>query len=227
MREPIQIIVTTAPRLSAGDTYRAEALGQIRAQLGGAAELTVSDDPDRRGCVPALCAGLLKSLPGHRVLWLEDDIRLCKNAVKVMCSFEIPDDCAFVSFYDHYFNRERLPHPGLAGLFRFPLSSKLWGLQAVLFSVESMNVLRDWASMARENIETWKATFTDHSDHLVTTVLSAGSSKSQFAILYPNLVQHIGDVSTTVKRDGTPFDSSHLKSANYAGDGFDAMTLVG
>lgn len=220
-KKPVQIIVTTAPRHGNNPWGFATDIDKTLAkQLWGWAALTnirldFSVDEERRGTMFTLRQGLSKALPGHDILWLEDDIKFCKNAVKAMVGATVPSTCGFLSFYDHRHFRQKIESPTLGMV---AMSEGLYGLQAVRFPARAIECLKLHDSNDH-------LTFPSDSDLQVSTWLK--TRYSHFAVCLPNLVQHIGHKSVRLRADGQPVDTHDWNgySANYAGDDFDAMTL--
>jgi hypothetical protein len=215
MPNPIQIILQTCPRPS-GDDYFEATLRAILDTGGRGQFIQVCDDNPPSGYLAAFRKALATVLPGHDVLWFQDDLALCKNAVSAMIDCPVPPQSAFVTFYEgHHFNRK----DPRVGLIPIRIRSGLWGNQALKFTAEAISFLK-----ARWPVAIPPA-YGDTDDQMVAMVLSA--HYPEYSVCLPNLVQHVGDLSTLVLR-GKPRDWTRhprMHSSNYPGDDFDASTL--
>ncbi len=215
---PVQIILTTCPRLHSTDPYEyfRATLEKLYAQFEDGMSLTVVDDRDRSGSIVSFKKALAQTIPGHDVLWLQDDISFCKNAVKTMIACQIPADEGYVSFLDFYHFRDEVRRVGLHSV---PALLGLRSLGAVKFSCEAIAVLKDkFSTYERRPHEI------DHDDVLVSSLLR--DRFPFFSICLPNIVQHVGRFSSHTYK-GKPYDNDRGRfySQNYPGDDFDASTL--
>jgi hypothetical protein len=227
---PVQILITTSPRHGTSPLgYFFRTLGQVHKQLNDwckenpsaypGVELTIAMDPYRSGNVPALKAAIAKTLPGHNVLWLEDDLLLCKNAIRYMCTYSLECDTPFTAFFECRHFRELVTW-GTDHLYHVPMSAQLAGLQAVLFPATTMAFLR--AAVVDLPLPDWIRPI--DADIAVSWWLQA---KASFCVHMPNLVQHVGVESVLTDAEGRPVDRSaaEFQSQNFPGREFDAMTL--
>lgn len=125
---------------------------------------------------------------GGDILALEDDLELCKNAIRRMCTFPIPADLAWVQFFSpHLFQvAETIP-----GLWRPPQSSHLF-LQAAKFPRRTLQALIDWRSSPH-----WPKF--NESDNALQ--LAAANLDLRYGAHCPDLVQHVGDTSAAQETD--------------------------
>jgi hypothetical protein len=241
----VQILMTAAPRYGTSPLgYFFRTLGQVQQQLAEWCRedpdsysvfsgLTIAMDGDRSGNVPALKAAIAKTYPGHDVLWLEDDLLLCKNAIRYMCTYESSCDAAFTAFFECRHFREQVSwftensiNVGLTErnehLYHVPMSAQLAGLQAVLFPALTMHQLREYS--AHIPLPDWIRP--NDADISVSWWLQRMPA---FCVHMPNLVQHIGRESMLLDGDGQPVDrgAAEFQSQNFPGVEFDAMTLRG
>lgn len=219
----LQIIMTTCTRPT-GASYIAETLAQIAREHPEPA-VQVINDTENRGNVGSFGHALRFVQPGHHVLWLQDDLRLCKNAVNAMSRCPVPDGCPCVTFCDgHHFQRtvpwrfvDGVP---AASFYKIPLPLALYSLSAVLFAPHAIEILSaTWPISPLRDIG-------DKADHTVSHLLT--KAYGEFAVCIPNLVQHAGHISSTFRRKKI-YDNRHnhaMYSVNYVGDDFDAGALL-
>lgn len=150
-----------------------------------------------------------------RLLFFEDDVIACRNAVVRMRQVGVPDDCAFTTFFD--MKEGRCGDP--AGLSRVPAMGKdgrgFWGTQAVMFPQRTLRYLVD-------NKRFWvDAVPNKHSADALFSHQLLYSPWPQYALHTPNLVEHVGDVSSVFF--WTP--KVNRRSTSFPGEGFDALSL--
>lgn len=221
-RVPLIAMLTT-PRDGASYVERTHAA--VKAQLPAGEEcLLVVDGRQGPVCVGPT-AFVTKKHKGNRaaffevighaavyarpLLFLEDDIELCRNAIPYMFDFRIPDGIGWVQFFTPPPLRSGAGnglHVGPPGTARF--------LQAAKFSAETCLRLWSW----------WAASDIDHAGGSdVALGMASKEMQIPWAAHSPDLVQHIGETSTG--------DNTHLtwwrRSADWPGEEFDANTLRG
>ena len=158
-----------------------------------------------------------------RVLIVEDDITPCKNALRYINSFSVPDDLAFVSFFEMK-ELNSTDQYGLhdLGLFQFPrMKTRMYcGNQCMLIPRRTLEYLVACDPSDPElPADRWIVPASS-SDCVMGWHLSR-SPWPRYGGLMPNLVQHIGEVSSLP-------EYSTLEgrlSACFPGEDFDAMTL--
>lgn len=146
------------------------------------------------------------------LIFCEDDVRFCKNAITRILSLEIPDDVAFMDFYDMTKLRHRAAN---WGLHKFPCTDKYWGNQCMLFPARTMQWLYDHNPM---EVSQWE--LPNHADRVLGHLL-ARSPWPNYMVHLPRLVRHMGEVSVA-HPDVPRLDRMVLK---VAGDDFDAASL--
>lgn len=157
------------------------------------------------------------------LLFFEDDIHCCKNAVTRMASVRCPDDAAFVSFYDHAHPRQRRAN-GAWGLHVAPLPEDFdgagyGGTQALLLPLRTCQYL---APLDPFSIRI------DCAERQCDKVLAdfcAVSPWPRFAMHVPTLVRHTGMVSAV--RPGVEAPTWRHSPRSYPGDWFDALASDG
>ena len=149
------------------------------------------------------------------LLFFEDDIVVCKNALATMLQIGVPADCAFTSFFDM-----KEAHPLLsAGLYRVSTMGQdgrgYWGSQALLWPRRSIEFLvsRKDKILASGNLHSSDCLFGAHLLY---------SPWIQYALCVPNLVEHVGDVSAI----WSWVPKVNRKSTSFRGQTFDAQTLL-
>lgn len=156
---------------------------------------------------------LLNALRGvtNDVLLLEDDLALCANAVTAMVSYPIPNDAAFVSFFD-----ERTP-PGARGLqIRSLDEGSFWGTLAIKLPARFIPYLYA-RSFATNGL--------CHGRDYALQYFAKRSPWPRYGLVFPNLVQHVGDESSVNSSRAAQMHAAGLKrqSQNYPGDTYDAL----
>lgn len=160
---------------------------------------------------------------GSDLLFFEDDVHCCKNAVTRMASLVCPNDCAFMSFYDHAHPRQRR-EGGVWGIFRAPLPDDFHGMgyggtQALLLP------LRTCAYLAAIDPFSIRLDASERQCDKVLADFCAASPWPRFAQHAPSLVRHTGLVSAV--RPGTAAPNWRHSPISYPGDWFDALMSDG
>jgi hypothetical protein len=173
-----------------------------------------------------------------RVLLIEDDVGPCRNALRFIRKMEIPEDVAFVSFFEMKEALEptpgcltRIPCHGLQpestpetqsppDLLTFRQVTKFYcGNQCLLMPRRTVEYL--------VKCDPFDAGLPEdphmHRQHSSDAAMGWHLSQSpwrRYGALYPCLVEHIGEVSTWTQEnlDGR-------RARNFAGDDFDALSL--
>lgn len=210
----LQLIMTTCDRPS-GDSYL---LSTLKHFAGHPLFLV---DGTGLGHVGSFALALERMKPDHDVLFLQDDLKTCKNFVNSVLRCPVPSESAFVTFFDGHHLRDVVVAPArVPFLHRVAVHRGLRGLQAVLFPAHTIGFLKSkWPSKYIPAIG-------DLDDLHVTYLLQAYFT--WFSICVPNLVQHAGHMSATLRK-GKVVDNRKRMSAysqNYTGDDFDADSLV-
>lgn len=161
------------------------------------------------------------------VLFVEDDVQFCKNAIPRIFATGVPKGLPFTTFFDM---KEFFPGTPY-GLYRVPLKGidgrGFWGLQCVLFTAEAVR------HFANSPLPAEKAkTLRNHSDMVLAETLatrydSDGSGSEiqydSYAAHVPCLVEHVGAEQSAIWK----FQEHEItrRATNYPGRGFDALTL--
>jgi len=157
------------------------------------------------------------------LLFFEDDLIACKNAVTRMAQVVCPDDCAFVSFFDHCPpNRRRAD--GAWGLHVAPLPEDFdgsgWG------GTQALSVpLRTSEYLARLDPFSIRTVARDRQSDKVLADFCAASPWPRFAMHAPTLFRHTGIVSAA--HPGTSVPDWRHTPRSYPGDWFDALQSGG
>lgn len=155
------------------------------------------------------------SEPGDRILFFEDDLSFCKNAIARMLATGVPDACAFTSFFDM---KEFFPGTP-SDLYRVPLAGidgrGFWGLQAVLFPHETVQAFLE-SPIPMKKTETLKS----HSDMVLVDALQ--TRYDSYAAHVPCLVQHEGADASAIW--GFSEHEINRRATNYR-ERLDAATL--
>lgn len=151
--------------------------------------------------------------PGNELLFLEDDVVPCRNALIAACALEMPPKAGIVSFYDY---RCEWPRPGM-----FPAPKGRWlaGSQAVKFSVEC---LKDMGVLIDKKVEfdtlngkllPWQAGWDTWMGFAVEHL---GLDVWHYS---PSLFQH-GGATWSIANEG----AGHPYALNFPGEEWDALT---
>jgi len=217
------VTIVTVPRQN-NEYYFAHTYEEVRRQLNDDTNLVIVVDGDY--AVLATHNTVLhvkKKRPGNRdaffaalkfayenkedLLFLEDDLRFCKNAIPYMLGFSVPLGIGWVQFFTPGpVRRDHAP-----GLHIAPPGTSMFN-QALLFPVDTLRRLTDWNDVAGCDMQASDGALKQASREL-------GIS---WASHVPDLVQHIGEVS--VYDDGRRLEWWR-KSGDFPGEAFDAMTL--
>jgi hypothetical protein len=146
---------------------------------------------------------------GGNAVVLEDDLELCKNAVRRMVTFPVPDDLDWVQFFSPHILQTPTMVPGL---WRPPPDMQSFA-QAIKFRPETLRALVDWTD--DPEFSKW-----NESDNALR--LAAKRLTLKYGAHAPDLVQHVGAVSEANPADG--LDDSRT-SKQWPGPEFDAMGL--
>lgn len=158
------------------------------------------------------------SATGRDLLFFEDDLQLCRNAVRRMAAQRVPDDVGIVTFFDM-----KEVAPGAApGLYRRPADghhgSGFWGAQCLRIHREALAFLavRNWLDESRGDSRM-------ASDILMGRHLAKHAKRRHLAVHIPNLVEHVGHASACFP--GLSLSPRWRRATNFPGRGFDALSL--
>jgi hypothetical protein len=141
---------------------------------------------------------------GADLLGFEDDILLCKNAITAMMQCQVPDDVAFLTFFD---NVSEAGHP--AGLHTYPLDGELqfWGVQAVKIPYRSLEYL---LRTDMEVITPRTKGRRSGRDYAIQQFL-AKCPWPVWGTVFPHWAQHVGDVSIVRSNRALRYEEQGLK----------------
>lgn len=168
------------------------------------------DEDNNRGHLvagwTAVCIG--EKLGAEKTVIMEDDILICKNSIARMLRADVPSDVSLISFFD----ADRVIPGAKHGIWRHGARS----FSSSLCMVLPRRVAR-WISL--QNPE-------DHgSCNAMDQFLARTLAKSPWPVVgthIPNLVEHIGDVSSVWSNESL---RQGRVSNNFPGEHFDAMSL--
>lgn len=149
-----------------------------------------------------------------RLLYFEDDIVACRNAVTHMAQVPIPEQVGVMSFFDQRLVSKTVPN----GVYTIPIkkiSKGLWGMVAVVFPRGALGHLakQDPFSVLKDEPER-------NGDRVVGLFLQ-DSKWPRIGINAPSLCEHVGAVSAA--RPGAVLKGR--QALNWPGEGFDALSL--
>jgi len=142
----------------------------------------------------------------ERILILEDDVELCRNALRYMERARLPAVLDFVTWFDGH----AVPARAGYGIYPVPAQS-FFCLQGVTWSRGAAETL-----LAAPAARQWKAR---HSGDILIAKILTGR---YYGVHVPNLVQHLGVKSICNPGQGL---SGVRIANNYPGVDFDALTL--
>lgn len=163
-----------------------------------------------RGTRKALWTILHRAAHLHvpNLLHFEDDVRVSRNAVKAMSLIEVPPEFGALLF----FSQRALPET--PGIHAHPEGVGLWGMQSLKVPARS---LAKFADAATKPV----------SEYDFSCDVWLGE-QLRAAFYFPALVRHIGaETAIPAQRNfGITGRDAHRAGLHYAGDDFDAMTLL-
>lgn len=147
----------------------------------------------------------------RRLVFFEDDVHPCRNAVRRMLSLPIPDEMAFVTAHDH----SRVACGAAYGLHAAGFEREFQHSQALIFPGSTVRYLAE--AIARQRTKHPVAERMKADVWLGETL--AGGPWTGFGVHVPSLVRHVGFVSIAHENPSATGDH------NYPGDDFDAEAL--
>jgi hypothetical protein len=156
----------------------------------------------------ALAVGLEEARKSgdDRILILEDDVELCRNALQYMHRARLPPVLDFVTWFDGHM----VPRGASDGI--YPLNAQhFFCLQGVTWRAATAERLLRAPAAAR-----WRERHSG--DILIAKILSG----RRYGVHVPNLVQHLG--AESVCNPGQRLNGVRIAN-NYRGSQFDAMML--
>jgi hypothetical protein len=174
----------------------------------------------RTGSTLAMNHALVRAAQEARdVLFFEDDVYLCRNAVRRMRQVTVPDRCGCLTFFD----MKEVPRDSPAGLYRrMPRQIRdwsFWGCQALKLPADMVRWLadRNWGACRVGGTRM-------ASDTVLGRLIVEHPDRNEVAVHIPCLVQHVGHLSACFP--GLPLTAKRTAS-NFAGAEFDATSLPG
>lgn len=151
-----------------------------------------------------------------RLLFFEDDVLACKNAVHRMATVPIAADVAMVNFHD-----VKEVSPGSApGLYRRHVRGRdshgIWGIQALVLPRRTLEYL-----VTCDPFGVRVTSKQHHGDRTLEHYLSLSSTPS-YAVHIPCLVKHVGEIS--VAHPGKSL--TKRQTSNWPGVDYDAMGSI-
>jgi hypothetical protein len=151
------------------------------------------------------------------LIFCEDDLLLCRNAVARMAQLAVPPRVGLVTFVD----MKEVAAGAAPGLHRAPALGSdgrgFWGAQSLKLpaSVVTWLVAQDWSQFNLPHPHM-------ASDLLLGELVARHPERRLIAVHVPNLVQHIGYRSVCFP--GLSL-SQWRRASNFPGESFDALTL--
>ncbi len=154
---------------------------------------------------------------GLDVLFFEDDLLLCKNAVARMAAQQVPPQASLVTFFDM---KEVAAGASFGMYFRPPTGADhqgLWGCQCLRIPADVVQWLaeKDWRGTVFGGLKMG-------SDVILGELLLRHPGRGQIAVHIPCLVEHVGESSACFPGIGLP---GWRRATNFPGQDFDASTL--
>ncbi len=149
-------------------------------------------------------------------LHFPDDIILCKNAFEFMKRIDVPDNLAWLSFFDHQ-------HKGKGSLVSvYDLAPRPKGNRRFMGGL----ALKITMSMMKHLLAQTSVFRSIPGIHYYEVALARASSKSggptTYGLVCPNVIDHVGMISGC----HPGHERRRWKSATYPGNDFDAMTIL-
>lgn len=139
------------------------------------------------------------SMGADRLLYMEDDLHLSRNAITRALAVDVPDDVAHVTFYDHKEFPAEEPRP-TDGLHRIEGMGKLnrgmWGSLMMLVPRRTMEFVVQRPANGWH--DPWPHKRSAGDCVLVWALLK--SSTPRWAVHIPSLVDHVGEESSIEQR---------------------------
>lgn len=176
---------------------------------------------DAIGTKPSMLSILHAARGATRLIYLEDDVALCKNAILFSARVHIPGHLAFISLCDI---KNVAPLPGFTECPGYDYEAPTgegghWGNQMLIIPGSSLAYLHSSVSLPDWDLST-KA-----SDIMLGISLATGPAPwKEFGVFSPSLAQHVGDRSLV-----NPLATVHgwgRDSLTWPGANFDALTLL-
>lgn len=178
---------------------------------------TIVDGPHGAKFAAIVAVSIAKEYEADRLFIFEDDIALTKNAVARMLALEIPDDVAFVSFYD---GGDRAGIKTKRDVFERGDPKLFSGSLAIALPRRMIDFLAVPARPSKR--PAYDASYIPNNAWDAALGFSAAASPwPLYGRHQPSLVQHVG-ISSVVSPD-----APERVSITFPGESFNAMTLGG
>lgn len=181
---------------------------------------TIIESPAAQGSRAAFWEVLRMVYHQHDVdlVAFEDDLLACRNAVTAMINFEVPQDLAFVSFFDNI-----TPAGAPPGMRRYVFggAQDFWGAQAIKIPHRSLKYLVD----AKESAFPKPREGRHQGRDVAMQLCFMNSPLKQWGTWFPHFLQHVGDESVVNSTRALRIAAAGEKrdSKNWPGPGFDAL----
>ena len=162
---------------------------------------------------------VVAGMDADNLLYVEDDVRACKNAFRHIARMNVPDDAALLSFHDMSICKEKAEY----GPRRIPLrwngkTKDFCGLQCALIPRRSIDFLLQHDPFGMSEEQYWSPT--SSADCVLGYILNKSSTKN-YVLHVPSLVLHVGEVSAAHNK---PL-KGRADTRNFPGLTFDALEL--
>jgi hypothetical protein len=152
------------------------------------------------------------------VLFFEDDVRFTRNAIVAMAAIPVPPPLGFLAWCNQKRGLPDTP-PAPPAIYSRVAAAPAnapghWGNQALKIPARSLYLFRHPSTEPRATEYAYA------SDNWI------GEQLVTYGIVLPALVRHVGAETTIPVQSGQGLDG-HRAGLNYAGDGFDALNLLG
>lgn len=170
----------------------------------------------------------------EHLLYFEDDVLPCKNAVRLMINFVVAPHLAFVSFFSFIFEPIKIA----AGLHEFPVIGPRGrgfnGAQALLLPRRTFSYLNEQDIVGFRTSRLPLKTTESSCDRAFSIILDEAPADipKLYAAHMPSLVEHVGNDSAAHPGEKLHRVNRHLEKRGrrtarwWPGYDFDAMTLL-
>ncbi len=214
-------------REGAGDCHRLAIVdGQEAPELSGW-DVRFSPLAERQGIRVTMWRAFRAALEvgADRLIYCEDDIIPCKNAVRRMTEMEIPADTGFITFCDFKELPFAATETGLHRISPYGISGTgLFGNQCLIFPRQTLLLLVRRDPLAVGEIilpcgDRVPATARNHADVMLGHMVS--KIRPKVLVHLPRLVRHVGmnSIAHPERQRAAP------ATPHYPGDDFDALSL--
>jgi hypothetical protein len=151
------------------------------------------------------------------LIFFEDDVRPCRNAILAMSLIPVPRGLGFLTWCNQKTGLPATP-PAPPAIYLRSASDPAnapghWGNQALKLPARALHLFAQPSTEPRDEYayssDTW-----------------LGEKLGRYGIVVPSIIRHVGAETTIPAQAGMGIDG-HRGGLNYAGDDFDALALVG